>query len=869
MALPDSEKVIQDLNRHFAAPLPEFYQRRIIFWYDEDKDFEEKIQNGEIQLADAKLVALDGTNNFEIKKLLTHDDKTSNYCVYCPVTYPDETNWLLPIQLYSEEYRADLISMWLEEMNIENTASLRKTVKDYRAFFKTKAHRTKVAGLNQQIITPVQLLKAIMAVLCGVKKTDPNLLIRTVLCAGLDQEDNGLYQSLVQFGINNVFWQMASQVTGYREEEHDLRRLSCTILLTAATRTMHIDNFVGLDRFISKSHQSYCYDFMSEWMHSDETRELFNIARTVEDELRLPSRFSQLPATELVDTEFFPCIDECILKKFMADIVNNTLDADTALTVIDRRRTFLWYQRVENYYTGVVQAANMQKFYMDHSAGFHTVEPQKVWKEYTDDYYHMDTYYRLFQSAFMKSLIASNELLDDLFKQVADSIENLYTNWYLDNLGTNWATAADDNLREYGRIMEIPQLQDFYRSHVNGANTRVFVIISDAMRYEVAVALANELRQETQAKVSMESCEGVFPTVTKFGMAALLPHKKLMADLQSNGSIAVLADGQPTDANYREGILKSADPASVALQYKNIIKMKRAERSALVKGMDVVYIYHNRIDETSHTDETKVFPSCEEAIRELKNMVRIIVNEFSGTRIFITSDHGFIYTARPLSEDAKVDKTTSSSEDVEVDRRYLITKKGAKPDHLLPVKFLDDENYDAFAPIGNTRIKKKGSGLYFVHGGISLQEMVVPVIDYHYMRSDSVEYRKNKSKYDTKPVTLSLLSASRKISNMIFSLNFYQKEAVGANREAATYLLYFTDSEGNQVSDTQRVIADRTGSDNQDRTFRCSFNLKSLKYSNKENYYLVIADESGLQLPQREEFQIDIAFAVDDFDFFS
>ena len=34
MALPDSDKVIQELNRRFAAPLPEFYARRIIFWYD-------------------------------------------------------------------------------------------------------------------------------------------------------------------------------------------------------------------------------------------------------------------------------------------------------------------------------------------------------------------------------------------------------------------------------------------------------------------------------------------------------------------------------------------------------------------------------------------------------------------------------------------------------------------------------------------------------------------------------------------------------------------------------------------------------------------------------------------------------------------
>lgn len=44
---------------------------------------------------------------------------------------------------------------------------------------------------------------------------------------------------------------------------------------------------------------------------------------------------------------------------------------------------------------------------------------------------------------------------------------------------------------------------------------------------------------------------------------------------------------------------------------------------------------------------------------------------------------------------------------------------------------------------------------------------------------------------------------------MIFSLNFYQKDAVGANREAATYQVYFTDSNGKQISDVQKIIADK------------------------------------------------------------
>ena len=51
----DTDKIIQDLNSRFAAPLPEFYQRRIIFWYDEDKEFEDKLD--EVVLENAKVIA--------------------------------------------------------------------------------------------------------------------------------------------------------------------------------------------------------------------------------------------------------------------------------------------------------------------------------------------------------------------------------------------------------------------------------------------------------------------------------------------------------------------------------------------------------------------------------------------------------------------------------------------------------------------------------------------------------------------------------------------------------------------------------------------------------------------------------------------
>ena len=484
----------------------------------------------------------------------------------------------------------------------------------------------------------------------------------------------------------------------------------------------------------------------------------------------------------------------------------------------------------------------------------------------------MDTYYRQFHLCFQKSLETSNILLDDLFKNVVEKVEGLYKHWFLGQLGNNWSDVCSDELAAYGKILEVPQQSEFYREKIKPADTRMFVIISDAMRYDVAASLSEQLRTETQSKVQLGSMQSIFPSITKFGMAALLPHKELTVEIKSSAKterLAVLADGASTESNNREKVLKNANPASAVLQYKNIIGMKRADRQALVKGMDVVYIYHDTIDEASHHSVTAVFTACDKAISELKNMVRIIVNEFSGAHITITADHGFLYTYSPLNEDDKVSAASFNDQDVEYGRRYAIMQKGAKPDYLMPVKFLGgNSDFEGFAPRESIRIKMSGGGLNFVHGGISLQEMVIPVIEYHHLRNDSMEYKRNKHKYDTKPVAVKLLSANRKISNMIFSLNFYQKEAVGGNREAANYLVYFTDESGKKICEPAKIIADKTSENTQDRTFRCGFDLKPLEYNSTESYYLVITDESGLQLPQREEFQIDIAFAVE-FDFFN
>ena len=676
----DADKIIQDLNRKFAAPLPEFYRRRIVIWYDEDREFEDQIDG--LTLCNAKVLKLTGSNNFLAKKLLAVDNPTSNYLVYCPLSYDtEEDDWLLDVELYSEEFRADQISMWMCEIKkIPETPTLRKAFKQYRKFFKAQGRRNKITAQSSTPAKPVQLQMAIMAALAGIKEAKPNQIMKAVLQAGLDMESNAVWQEFVSYDITGAFWSMAGQGTGYKDADADLRHLAAHLLLTAATRTMRQDAFSGLESLISTPHQAYCFDFVSDWIHSEDSKDIYAIAEYAESELKLPQRFMKLQVVDLLETEMFPCVNEVILVKLMTDIANHSIDVDLITQAVEKRRTCVWYDDVINCWASCRLPRCRRSLRSTLPASIRV--GGRVWQEYTRRSLRMDTYYRQFHMRYADSLKSYHIELPDRFSLVKDQVEGLYINWFLGQLGTNWSDASRITCVNIARILEVPQQVDFYKSRVAPSDAKVYVIISDAMRYEVAASLTEQLQRETQAKVSLTGMQGIFPTITKFGMAALLPHKKLSVELKTGkvDRLAVLADGQSTEAGNRDKLLKGADIHSVALKYKDIIGIKRVERQSLIKGMNVVYIYHDTIDAAGH-DEKDVFSACAETIEELKNMVRIIANEWGGAYILITSDHGFLYTYSPLTEDDKVN-SRRSDQDVEIDRRYAIMQRGAQPPYL-------------------------------------------------------------------------------------------------------------------------------------------------------------------------------------------
>lgn len=857
----ESDIIRAKIQEKFDAPLPEFYKRRIVFWQDEDGDGKEMIDT--FEFSNVKILKLTGTNNFAAKKQLLEDDPDSNYLVYNPVVYSDlKDNWLLDVELYSEEFRADVLSLRMDDLGIPSNPSLRRVVKLYSKFFENKDRLTKLKKLGTSYTNPGQIHLDVLAVLAGTNDNTPAGIIKAVLMAGLD-DSNSVIDDINKFGDIDAFWTVVSKYVGYaKSESNDLLCLAAHLLVTTLSVNMKEAFFSGLETYVSEIYQSNCYSIIHEWMHSEDDDSLYEICREIEDLLKLESRFEKCEVYEMLECDCFPCINEAILRRYMREISENVIKAEEIVSTVEKRRSLKWYKRVKNYYDGILHVAKMQQFYQENIVGFHSTQYKDLWKKYQSDYYVMDTYYRQFHVAFGLSLSQSNTNLEDSFKGVADYVENIYKNWYLQNLSLKWTELSREELERDGVLASLDRQDEFYMKNVAPATKnggKVFVVVSDALRYEVAAQLSEELIRDTKGTSEITALQSVCPSITKYGMAALLPHKKL----EITDDCKVFCDGMSTEGtDNRNKILQANDSNSIALRYKDLLAMKKQEKRDAIAGKNIIYIYHNKIDSTGEAlaTEDQVFEMCDQTIAEIKNLVRSIVNDMNGTNILITADHGFLYSYNDLEVADKAEKDYVTGALIEVDRRYIISDKNATGKHLLSIPMKQFGcNYMLMVPQGIIRFKS-GGGQNYVHGGTTLQEMMVPLITFKNVRVTSKKF------VETTKAKVELFGSSHKITNNIFSLQFFQKEPVGGKIESNQYSVFFTDSNGNVISDVQKLIADKESSNDTERTFKLKFNLKALEFKNTEDYYLNITEVDGLGIPERIPFKINIAFAGD-FDF--
>ena len=807
------------MSERIASALQQQFDRhRLVFWYDAKRELR----------ADFEALALEGiekveiaNNQFGLKYRVLRDEPKQKFLIYHEGPQPvDEENWLLDLQLAHGEFRTDQVAIWLSE--IELGPEFSELVEAHQEFFQAAKRREALKKILKPDDVASRIRLKMLAVCAGA---DPRLdSVLEHLFQELAEDRTEKARLVERCGLSPVLWAELKQQFGYQSENPGLKDFvlelfkSCYAMGTDGDIRLHEEALVLLRRWRDNRRFGQAFATLS-----NECAEALNIEYDlIERDFR-----------ELIELDYFRLIDQKIISDLVREIAGRTVKADDVVDWVRQRRQRHWYDDFAHLYRALEYAARFVQLIGELDLNMDSLGVG--FERYTQTWFRLDQCYR----KFVFHTRASGQAT--LVGPLAEQMENFYGNNFLYEVNERWQTLVDR--AERWKIEDVMPQRKFYRRWVQpflDREHRVCVIISDALRFEIGEELLGRIRREDRYSAELSPMLGQLPSYTQLGMAALLPHESLA--IAPKKGAGVLIDGQSTQgSDQRNKILQTAlDGQGIALTAETVDGMHRDELRERVKANRVIYVYHNRIDHTGDKiqSEGRAFAAAEEAQEDILRLIKKLVNA-NVYNLLITADHGFIYQDRKLDESDFSSVTASGDEICHQDRRF-VTGHGLKDSPGMrtfsPKALGLGEGPEVQIAKSINRLRLKGSGSRFVHGGAALQEVVVPVL------------RINKKRQsDTRQVDVEILrTGSRTITAGQMQVVFYQKEAVTDKVQPRVLRAGIYSEAGKPISDRHELIFDADSNNVQDREQRVRFLLtREADQANNEDVVLKLEERHG------------------------
>ena len=834
------DKIKEMLEYRFSLTTELPQKRHIIFWYDSKKEFKDLID--ELNLNDVKITKLTKsidkkgeaiyTNIFKTKYALEVIDTESNYLIYSE--YPraiDSENYLLDIEKYSEFFEADKSAMIVEELKLDRTNyRFGEIIREYSSFFANKERREKLIKLieNPESLDEEKFKLSILTTISGAKTVDILEILKNIILNRNKLEDIEKWMNL-EFLFSEIKKKFDIEITSF---EQFLKILMVTHFYFELGKKPH----TNLENYF-KGRKNELYIFTDSLLQNKQSSEIIRAEfYELAKDLNIKDRIDELELDYSIKGTAFEYFDKVIIKDIIEVFNSEIIDYDKYKKYIEiRLDNSLWREEYQYFYN-VLLAVNDFFRIKDSLIIEDREELREIFKDYTKNYFLIDKLYRDFYYSYNK---IKNSELAPLFDTLKSKIDKFYEIDYLEKLLALWSSKV------YKRE-KLPQQRDFYKNNIVKADVRTVVIISDALRYEVGYEISQKLRKEANVKeIKIEAMLTDLPSRTFLGMANLLPCKKERdIDLVSAKVLIDGIDSQGTE--NREKILKTSCEESSAISFDNFYKMNRAKQEEFIKGKKVIYIYHDSIDAIGDKGKTEnnTFNACKDAVENIVSLSKLL-SSLGVVNIYITSDHGFLYEKKEVEEYNKLELKNIKYK--AIGKRYAIYEKEVEEKGCVTLKL--DSLYGVF-PEKNQRIKASGSGLQFVHGGASPQEMIIPLIN----------YKSGANSKKISKVQVRIRESVAKITSNLTKFSIYQIEAVSIKdkfiERDVSVALYNGDV---RVSDEKKLKLNSI-EENTIHDFRLTLSGEHKKVTLK-----VIDIESGNILDSKE-YDVSIGIASD-FDF--
>jgi uncharacterized protein (TIGR02687 family) len=834
--------------------------RRVVFWYDPDEQFTSTFH--ELQIEGVEKLQL-ADNPFTTKYRLLIQQPNQNFLLYLPLSEPaPQDNWLFDIQKCGLTFSADPAALIYADLGLRQRR-LENTIREHQKFFNSRKRKEALEAMK---IAPDSdegaLFLAMLSVVAGLKVPDAGLLIRRVLMAGLLESDNEIWSDIERYVSPEAFWEIVQEHTDFPNTNPSLNKLFIHLILTHFDKSLRGNIPAQLKKYLENyliNPGQRAYAFIDQWIRDQQDSTIWKeLSNTIGHELNIFNKIEDLDPDILCEAASFEDIDKVLIracvKTLRSQMGEQIQDLTPWRTWLQARRTLIWFPTYEAIYQALDAAITLLELKQQHRQGFHLSAPV-LFKAYTSELYQFDLAYRHF-------IVASDAAQGDILKrELIDDIENLYTQWFLDGLGAAWS----DSLGEKWELAGIPCQTRFYRENVlpifdRSDREKAFVIISDALRYEVARELEEVIKKELRGDTNLNAQLGVLPSMTRLGMAALLPGYKLEL-IPKNDDVKVNGLSSKGSLARQKLLTQNSKVEATVIDAGDLLAMTIEEGRNAISSYRLVYIYHNVIDAIGDkpASERQVFAACEDAIKELVRLVKKICNSLNGTNVIITSDHGFLYQRRPIQE-AEKRPIPSSDAVLESKRRYLLTSEKIQEPSLLHFSLAYAENTFVVIPRGTLRFAIQGAGSQFVHGGASVQETCVPIITYHHKRATKDDEGLARK------VNVQVSARERRVTNNRFTLTLVQTDAVEGRWRSRqiTVALYNTET-NTPITDVKKIELSSSSSHPSERENIVRLTIATSNPPTRA--LLIIRDADDDSELVREDWTISLSIANDFGDF--
>jgi uncharacterized protein (TIGR02687 family) len=857
-----------------------FSTHPVVFWHDVDAEFSSAIDG--LQLDGVQLVRMDETPALQVKLDL---DRTPDqrWLLYSAKPEPEPgKDWLLDVRMRSKSFRADSASILLEDLGLA-TQGLRQHLKDRAKFLRAKDRVDRLKRLVLPGDTAPDLDRKMLAVLTRADQPDLFAILQRLYAAMVVDGTTDLsahpkvWQEIAANDLTQAFWELVQAQLGYADATPALRDLLVRILVTDFCRTFQGDAPRQLAHFIlpDRALAANASVFAGRWRSDIAQFSSYNVlSRAVANELDLVNLLSGQSAEQLSDCMTFEEVELRVVQDLKNRIVAGAgANMDVVRALMARRCDGHWAnpllasanertRALAACYEALSAAADFFSLKAAHAAGFSFVDAGTAFASYRDELFRYDQLYRHFHTAADAVEPTGWAVLHGL----RETIEGVYSGWFIPQLGTAWSKIMEgpQGLLTHWTLPDITPQQAFFDRRVqplfDGGVKRVFVLISDALRYEVAQELVQHANGKNRFKASLDAMLSVLPSYTALGMAALLPHQALAYKESSN--LDVLADGH-TVATLEQRNEHLKPFGGMAIKAEELMALGKDKGRELVREQRLIYVYHDRIDMTGdkQASETKTFEAAAQTVQELSGLLGLIINGLNGSTVLVTADHGFMYQESPLDESDKSTLEEKPAGTLKAKKRYLIgrdlgtTPKAWSGNTAVTAGTTAEGSLDFWVPKGASRFHFAG-GARFVHGSAMPQEVVVPVITVRVSEAESAK---------TKPVSISLLGAINKVVTNTQRFEFIQTDAVSERVLARSVVVSLRDFKNGDmpISDEQSITFDSTSQLLDERKRSLFLTVLAGNHDPHKRYDLVMRDAVTKVEVLRLPVKVDLAFGND------